>query len=136
RQALIAFLRQISQDRALIMQLTADSLDLFNATSADPDSLNYGCVVTRARPPSLSVGLGNYRDAYAQALYLLFCSLWCISACSDSRYFPVLDAQQRAALIGAYGGLPKVTDNDGMSPTLSQVWGEVVHVTDADHLDV
>jgi hypothetical protein len=23
-----------------------------------------------------------------------------------------------------------------MSPTLSQVWGEVVHVTDADHLDV
>ena len=23
-----------------------------------------------------------------------------------------------------------------MSPTLSQVWGEVVHVADADHLDV
>jgi hypothetical protein len=23
-----------------------------------------------------------------------------------------------------------------MSPTLSQVWGEIIHVTDADHLDV
>jgi pimeloyl-ACP methyl ester carboxylesterase len=136
RDALIAFLRQISQDRALIVQLTADSLDLFNATTADPDSLNYGCVVTRAKPPSLRVGLGNYRDAYAQALYALFCTLWCISSQSDDRYLPQLDPQQRAALIDRYGDLPKTTDNDGMSPTLSQIWGEVVHVTDADHLDV
>jgi triacylglycerol lipase len=29
-----------------------------------------------------------------------------------------------------------VRDNDGMVPTLSQVWGEIVHVTQADHLDV
>jgi hypothetical protein len=39
-------------------------------------------------------------------------------------------------LISGYGTLPKPSDNDGMSPTLSQVWGEVVHVADADHLDV
>jgi triacylglycerol lipase len=136
REALINFLRQISQDRALIVQLTADSLDLFNATTADPQNVNYGCVVTRARRPNVRSVLGHYRDAYGLALYSLFTMLWGVSSRSDQRYYPELDAQQRAALVAAYGELPALSDNDGMAPTLSQVWGEVVHVTDADHLDV
>ena len=32
--------------------------------------------------------------------------------------------------------LPSAGDNDGVSPTNSQVWGELVHATTADHLDV
>jgi triacylglycerol lipase len=136
RDALIAFLRQVSQDRALIVQLTADSLDLFNATTADPQTINYGCVVTRARRPSVRSMLAHYRDAYGLALYTLFVMLWGVSSRSDERYYPQLDAQQRAALVAAYGELPQLSDNDGMAPTLSQVWGEIVHVTEADHLDV
>lgn len=135
RQALIAFLRDISQDRALVVQLTPDSLDLFNATTAEPQ-IAYGSVVTRGRRPSVKNMAANLRDAYAQALYGLYSSLWLLSSRAHPRYYPELTMQQRAALIARYGKLPDAVDNDGMSPTLSQVWGEVVHATDADHLDV
>jgi hypothetical protein len=36
----------------------------------------------------------------------------------------------------AFGKYPKPSWSDGIVPTLSQVWGEVIHATHADHLDV
>jgi triacylglycerol lipase len=136
RVALIGFLEQVSQDRALIVQLTPDSLDLFNATTGDPNSIAFGSVITRGRPPTWRRVAAQYRDAYAQALYGLYTLLWVVTAGSNGRYFPTLTSKQREALITRFGRLPALHDNDGMSPTLSQVWGEVIHVTDADHLDV
>jgi len=135
RQALIAFLRDVSHDRALIVQLTPDSLDIFNATTAEPQ-IAYGCVVTRGRRPSVRHAFANLRDAYAQALYAVYTSLWTLSSRSHPRFFPQLTPQQERALLASFGKVPDPADNDGMSPTLSQVWGEVVHATEADHLDV
>jgi hypothetical protein len=135
RQALIRFLDQVSHDRALIVQLTPDSLDLFNATTADPDRIAYGSVITRARDPSLR-GAFTHHDPYAHALYALYYMLWRITSRSDERYLPALTDMQYAALVAGYGALPDLPDNDGMAPTLSQVWGEIVHVAQADHLDV
>jgi triacylglycerol lipase len=136
RHALIRFLRNVSQDRALIVQLTADSLDLFNATTRDPEGIACGSAVTRARRPTWRRVITNSRDAYAHTLYGLFTILWLISSQSDERYLPELNEQQRNALLKGYGRLPDLRDNDGMAPTLSQVWGEVIHATQADHLDV
>ena len=136
RRALIAFLDQVSKDRALIVQLTPDSLDLFNATTADPAGIAYGSVVTRARRPSLRGALKHHVDPYAHALHFLFSLLWLVSSRSDERYLPSLSEAQRAALLAGFGALPELADNDGMVPTLSQVWGEIVHVAEADHLDV
>jgi triacylglycerol esterase/lipase EstA (alpha/beta hydrolase family) len=135
RKALIAFLEQVACDRALIVQLTPDSLDLFNATTADPD-IDFGCVITRGARPTWRRVVAQYHDAYAQSLYGLYSLLWLITSRLDERYLPVLTEQQELALVSGYGALPKATDNDGMSPTLSQVWGEIIHVADADHLDV
>ncbi|HET6332145.1 MAG TPA: hypothetical protein VFG30_02985 [Polyangiales bacterium] len=135
RKALIAFLQQVAGDRSLIVQLTPDSLDLFNATTADPD-IAFGCVITRGRRPTWRRVVAQYRDAYAQALYGLYTLLWLVTSRSDERYLPKLSEQQELAFLSGYGTLPSPSDNDGMSPTLSQVWGEIIHVTDADHLDV
>jgi hypothetical protein len=41
-----------------------------------------------------------------------------------------------AALREAYGTLPGPDANDGVVPTLSQLWGEVLYAARADHLDV
>jgi hypothetical protein len=43
---------------------------------------------------------------------------------------------QTRALVRAYGTRPGVTANDGVVPTLSQVWGDVIAAVRADHLDV
>lgn len=136
RHALISFLRNVSSDRALIVQLTGDSLDLFNATTGDPKGIAFGCVVTRGKRPTLRRVVAQYRDAYAQALYGIYTFLWTITSSSNDRYLPKLLPAQQRALERGFGSLPDLKDNDGMSPTLSQVWGEVIHVTQADHLDV
>jgi pimeloyl-ACP methyl ester carboxylesterase len=136
REDIIKFLECVADDRALIMQLSPDSLDLFNATSADPDELCYGSVLTRARRPHVHGALTHYRDPYAQALYMAFTASWWLTSHADQRYVPRLDAQQERAILAAYGEVPELDDNDGMVPTLSQVWGEVIHVANADHLDV
>jgi triacylglycerol lipase len=136
REGLVTFLDQVSHDRALIVQLAPDSLDLLNATTADPHGIAYGSVVTRARAPTARHLLAYYADPYAQGLHLLFSVFWLLSARLDRRYAPLLSDAQRRALIAGYGTLPGMRDNDGMVPTLAQVWGEVVHVAEADHLDV
>lgn len=136
RAALIRFLQAVSEDRALLVQLTPDSLDLFNATTADPDGIRYGSVITRGARPSASTAFSHRLDPYAHAFYGLYCMLWLLSSRCDARYLPKLSPEQERALVGGYGALPQATDNDGMAPTLSQVWGEVIHVARADHLDV
>jgi triacylglycerol lipase len=136
REEIIRFLQDVAEDRALVLQLAPDSLDLFNATSADPDNLCYGSVLTRARPPHMHGALTHYRDPYAQALYMAYSTSWWLTSHADQRYVPNLNEQQERAILAAYGELPQLNDNDGMVPTLSQVWGEVIHVTNADHLDV
>lgn len=136
REALIGFLEQVSMDRALLVQLAPDSLDLFNATTADPAGIAYGSVITRARPPSLRSLLAHYADPYAQGLHLMYSMMWLLSSRMPDRYAPQLSDAQKRALIEGYGEMPVLRDNDGMVPTLSQVWGEIVHVTEADHLDV
>ena len=136
RRDMIDFLRAIADDRSLVVQLTPDSLDLFNATTADPDTLRYGSVVTRVRGPNLRDGLTHYRDPYQQALYLAFSLSWLLTSRTDPRYAPQLTLQQEQAMLSGFGELPRLHDNDGMSPTLSQIWGEVIHVANADHLDV
>jgi pimeloyl-ACP methyl ester carboxylesterase len=135
RKALIAFLDQVSKDRALVVQLTPDSLDLFNATTAKPDGIACGSVITCAKRPGAGAFVHAY-DPYAEGLHLLYCLLWLLTSRSDERYLPALTPQQHDALVAGYGALPTLADNDGMAPSLSQVWGEVVHVTQADHLDV
>ena len=136
RNEMIRFLRAVAEDRSLVVQLTPDSLDLFNATTADPDTLRYGSVITRAPNPSLRGSLAHYRDPYEQAAYLAFTLVWLLTSRTDPRYAPQLTPEQERMLLQGFSELPGLRDNDGMSPTLSQVWGEVIHVTTADHLDV
>jgi triacylglycerol lipase len=136
RADIIRFLEGVAEDRSLVIQLTPDSLDLFNATTADPDGIAYGSVLSRARRPHLKNAFAHYRDPYAQALYLAFSASWLLSSRADRRYVPTLNAQQEEMLKQKFGQLPDLRDNDGMVPTLSQVWGEVIHVAEADHLDV
>ena len=65
-------------------------------------------------------------------------SLAILMNCFTARVPPMtigLVPQQRAALERAYDRVPAAGDNDGMVPTLSQVWGEIIHAAWGDHLD-
>lgn len=135
-ESLETFLGHVRGDQALLPQITPDGLDLFNSAAEDRPGVRYACVVTRARPPqvwgSLRVGL----DPIAQLTYALYHALYRLTApMPTARLGPLADAQVEA-LVSAYGKVPAPSANDGMVPTRSQIWGEIIHVARADHLDV
>lgn len=56
-------------------------------------------------------------------------------AAAPVRSVPRLTASESGALRRVYDGLPDTDASDGIVPTLSQVWGPVIHAAAADHLD-
>jgi triacylglycerol esterase/lipase EstA (alpha/beta hydrolase family) len=136
RKSLIELVDAIGADQSLVFQLTAAGCDILNASTAHPDSVRYGCVVTSAARPSLRHVFGLRGDLYSRSLHVVYAALWTIAARSVATMLPKPEDQQLARLQALLGALPQREDNDGIVPSLSQVWGEVIHATRGDHLDV
>jgi triacylglycerol lipase len=134
RQALEDFFVTVGADQELLAQVTPAGMDLFNHSTFDRPGVRYGSVVTCSRAPGLRSALAVGPSPFRQATLALFTAFYRITA----RMPPTvraLTAAQSLALKHAYGRVPTPRDNDGMVPTLSQVWGHVVHAAWGDHLD-
>lgn len=130
--AVKAFLNEIKSDTSLVGQLTPGGIDLFNASTSNRDGVDYASVVTMAHKPDLSsireIGL----DPYRQASHVVYQALALLTR--GGHYEPLSDADARF-LEDAYGAVPTSRATDGVVPTLSQVWGKLIHAARADHLD-
>lgn len=135
-QSLETFLGHVRGDQALLPQITPDSLDLFNSSTRDRADVRYGCVVTRARPPKVLGTFAVGLDPTAQLSHAIYHALYRLTAQMAPGRLPALTDAQVEALVSGYGKVPAPSANDGMVPTLSQVWGRVIHIARADHLDV
>jgi len=139
RRAIEEFFASLGTDQDLLGQLTPAGMDVFNASTQDRPGVRYGCVVTRARPPGVrSVIRSAWRaglDPYAQATHALYVALSRMARRTAPPRDQHLTAKQVAVLKRAYGRLPDARANDGIVPTLSQVWGDVVAAVWADHHD-
>lgn len=138
RHQLIEYVEAVAADQSLVFQLTAAGCDILNGATGDPDHARYGCVVTRAPAPRIRqvVGWRHGGDAYARALYCLYAALYAVAARSRETLLPALRPHQEHSLRTHFGDVPAPSDNDGIVPTRSQVWGEVIDAVDADHLDL
>jgi len=136
RNLLSRFFEQVTYDQALIPQLAPEALEIFNAaTRARPD-VRYGCVVARAKPPSLRGRLAAGVHPWTQATYALYAWLHARAGAGATRRAVVLDEAAQRALREHLGELPTPRDNDGIVPLVAQVWGEVLFAATGDHLDV
>jgi len=131
---LATFLKAVVRDQSLLFQLTPAGCDLLNACTADP-KIAYASVVARATPPSFRNAWRSLRDLYAQLMFPVYAFLY-RTARRDELGNPPLSAPQLAQLEANSVSLPVRADSDGLVPTLSQVWGEVLYFAHADHLDV
>jgi hypothetical protein len=131
-----SFFSSLGKDQDLVGQITPGSMDVFNAATQDRPGVRYGCVLTRARPPGLRSAIGAGLDPYAQTTHAVYVALYRIASRTPAERQPRLTRGQAAVLRRAYGWRTDVRANDGMVPTLSQLWGDVVHAAWADHLDV
>jgi hypothetical protein len=136
RRAVARLLREVVEDQSLLLQLTPESMDLFNATVRDRPGVRYGSVVTRSRPPGIGTTLAAGIDPGAQALHAVYAAIYRVSATTPRTATPRVDGTQRRALRSAYGKVPTARANDGIVPTRSQIWGRVIRGVRADHLDV
>lgn len=134
--SLETFLGHVRGDQALLPQITPESLDLFNSSTHDRRTVRYGCVVTRARPPRWFGGLSVGMDPTAQLSHAIYHALYRITSQMPASRLGTLTDAQVEALVSGYGKVPAPSANDGMVPTLSQVWGHILHIARADHLDV
>lgn len=135
RKAVQAFFKEVGGDQALITQLTPDAMDLFNASTGDRPGVSYGSVLTYGREPSLGSVLDVGLHPYAQATRTIYSLLHGRTGAVpiDPKKLPI-EHTDRVRVI--FGKLPEPNANDGVVPTLSQTWGQVLAVVKADHLDV
>lgn len=136
REQIERVLSEVRRDQTLLLQITPEGMDLFNALATERDGVRRGCVVSQAKPPTLARQLALGPMPSRQTTYSVFRALHTIASTLPTDLLPPLEAAQSKALERAYGRVPSVRGNDAMVPTLSQVWGEVVHAAWADHLDV
>jgi pimeloyl-ACP methyl ester carboxylesterase len=135
RVELVQFLRQISQEQALLFQLTPAGCDLLNACTLEPP-IAYASVVSCAAPPRLRTLLRSVTNLYAQLMFPVFWLLHRLSREPDAALRAGLSEAQLAVVDTELGHAAGRFDSDGIVPVLSQVWGPVLHVAHADHLDV
>jgi hypothetical protein len=134
RLELVLFLKAIVDDQSLLFQLTPAGCDLLNACTADP-KIAYASVVARAAPPTFRNAWRSLRDLYAQILFPVYAFLYRLAR-RDALGNPALSPAQELQLASRGALLPARADSDGLVPTLSQVWGQVLYFAEADHLDV
>lgn len=136
RRAVERLFAEVAKDQALLTQLTPEAVGVFNATVNDRPGVRYGCVVTRSAKPSVRSARETGLDPAGQALHTVYATLYQLAAQTPSRAAPPLTPKQERALKHDYRRSPTAADNDGIVPTRSQVWGNVIAAVKADHLDV
>ncbi len=130
------FFTAVGSDQDLLPQITPAGMDLLNAATPDRPGVRYGCVVTRAREPGLRSLVTAGVNPYAQATHALYVGLHRVNSGMPAARVAQPTPAQAEALHLAFVRRPDARSNDGMVPTLSQVWGDVVAAAWADHLDI
>ena len=136
RRSVRAILRDVVDDQALMLQLTPEAMEVFNAAVLRRPNVRYGAVVAEAVDPSLCSTIAVGIDPAAQATHAIYGVLHRLAAVTPRHLSPRLAPDVARALRHAYGATPSAAANDGIVPTRSQVWGPVLHAATADHLDV
>ena len=137
RHAIARLLGDVQNDQALLAQLTPEGMEVFNALAPNRDTVAYASVVTRGRAPGVGSTLAAGLDPTAHATHAIYQALYRLAArTAPARHRPRLQVDQARVLRRSYEALPSLVTNDGVVPTLSQVWGDVIHAARGDHLDV
>lgn len=132
------FLQEVSEDQGAIIQLTPESMNLFNAAVIDRPGVRYSSLVTVAPTPPWKYNVKKLLSAPPRAAMAGAFSILYHLAAREHRHYPY-PHPGAAALQEWANVLPLPLDskaNDGVVPSLSQVYGRIVDVVVADHLDV
>jgi len=131
------FLSKVRIDQGAIIQIMPEAMDLFNAATVTDPRVRYGCVVSAAAPPRAMRFARRIWSPYAAFTAAIYATLYQFAS-QESQVYPYARPSQREAEFLRVGIDHEVNgeSNDGIVPTLSMLWGELLWAGEADHLDV
>lgn len=137
RSEIADFLSKVRIDQGAIIQIMPEAMDLFNAATESDSGVRYGCVASSAPAPAAMRFAKRVRSPYAAFTAAIFATLYQFSS-QESAVYPYARPTQREAEFLRAGMDRDVTpaSNDGIVPTLSMLWGELLWAGEADHLDI
>lgn len=127
----------IHSDQGAIIQLTPESMDIFNAGVEDNPNVRYGSIVTRMPRPGPVRLVRGLRSPFQALSAAVFSTLF-VGAGRTSRVYPPPNPSPEVQeyLARRLGVQIDNSLNDGLVPTTSMVWGAVLWAGTADHLDI
>jgi len=131
------YLREIGSDQGAVVQLMPEAMHLFNAAVVANPGTYYGALVTVAPPPPSGFGARDVLSLVRGSLAGAFAVLHTLAG-REHRHYPYPHPGESVVRPFAERFDFPITrrSNDGIVPTLSQLYGEVLDVVLADHLDV
>ncbi len=137
REVFHTFMQGIRYDQGGVLQLMPETMDLFNAAVLDNPDVRYGCVVSSSPPPTTIKAFRSVRSPYAALTATIYTTLHSITSGSDRRYpYASPSSQIETAIAAGIGRRIVARDSDGVVPTLSMIWGDLLWAGPGDHLDV
>ena len=132
-----AWLERIRHDQGALLQLTPEAMDLFTAAAEDAPDVRYGCVASASPEPRSGGLLSAMRSPALALMQTIYATIFGITASAHPHYlYPLPEPEDARRLLQRTGLRPDETANDGIVPTQSMLWGELIWAGLADHLDV
>jgi hypothetical protein len=131
------FLSKVRIDQGAIIQIMPEAMDLFNAATVIDPRVRYGCVVSAAATPRVMTFARRIWSPYAAFTAAIYATLYQFAS-QESEVYPYARPSQRQSEFLRVGIDHDVNgeSNDGIVPTLSMLWGELLWAGEADHLDI
>jgi hypothetical protein len=131
------FLSKVRIDQGGIIQLMPEAVDLFNASTEGDPKVRFGCIASAAPAPRSMRLARRIRSPYAALTAAIYSTLYQFASKIPDVYPYARPNERELALLRA-GIDHEILDstNDGIVPTLSMLYGELLWAGEADHLDV
>lgn len=137
RKQIEDYLSHVKHDQGGVIQLMPEVMELFNAAVGDNPAVRYGCIATRAPAPSSRRVLATLGRPLRALHLAVYSTVYAFASRAAARYpYAKADEPQRSKLANAGASAIRVSTVDGIVPTLSMLWGELIYVGIADHLDI
>lgn len=127
----------LREDQGAIVQLMPEAMDMFQAGVEDRPGVRYQSVATYAPQNDVKDWFSALRSPWAAMSAGIFTALYNLTARIDQRYpCAAADGVAQAKLKAMLGEVIAPGANDGVVPLTSQIWGDLIWVGKADHLDI
>lgn len=130
------YLGHVRSDQGGIVQLMPEVMELFNAAATNNPDVRYGCIASAGPPPGARRVLSALLSPVAALHLAVYTTVYGVTSHGSTRYPYATPTPTQSACLTERLGAIGPHSVDGIVPTLSMLWGELVWCGKADHLDI